>query len=178
LRAAYSPPNPPPAIATVHATALESTSARPAASDYGQDIVSGPRRIGCVALAVAAGCGSEPAPDPQPAPDRPSRLERFCDRELRALDRYAGPEERDGEPVPAVGMRRIARGLARVRPRLRRNLDETRRSRNLLRLLRRAEIAARSGQDRRLLLALEDAWLVADRIGVSECRVGSGGRPS
>lgn len=94
------------------------------------------------------------------------------------MDRYAGPPQYDGEPVPAEGMTRIARGLARVRPRLRESLGDAPLGGKLLRLLRRAEIAARAGDDRSLLRSLEAAWGLASRMGVPECHIGSAGRPN
>jgi hypothetical protein len=105
-------------------------------------------------------------------------LRRRCDRHFRPLDHYAGPAEYAGAPVSPSAMPRIAAALKRMRPKIAAVLDDQPRARTLLRLLRQAQRAAGHGRPNRMLSALERGWLVADRIGVPECHIGSQGRPS
>jgi hypothetical protein len=133
--------------------------------------------------ALVAGCATTSAVERESS-KAPLRAQ--CDRKLRTLDHYVGPKQYDGAPVSPEGMQRVARGLAWLRRALRQHRGDlprpgrlTRlRYRKLMRLLRRADIAARAGQDRRLVNSLEKAWLVAARMGVPECHITFPGRPS
>jgi hypothetical protein len=105
-------------------------------------------------------------------------LRQRCDTEFRSLDRYVGPAQLAGKRVARGGLRRIRAALERMRPTIAASLDDNARARNLLSLLRRAQRAARNGRSHRTVTALDRAWLVADRIGIPECHIGSQGRPS
>jgi hypothetical protein len=105
-------------------------------------------------------------------------LRQRCDRNFRSLDRYVGPAQYAGKPVAPRALPRIAAALKRMRPKIAAVLDDEPRAQELLGLLRRAQRAARHGRSNRMVSALNRAWLLADRIGVPECHIGSQGRPS
>lgn len=122
--------------------------------------------------------GSQPRAAAEPSPADLRDLRQRCDRNFRSLDRYVGPEQHDGTPVAARALPRIADALKRMRPKIAAVLDDGPRAERLLTLLRRAQRAARHGNADRMVSALDRAWLVADRIGVPECHIGSQGKPS
>jgi len=108
----------------------------------------------------------------------PSRLRKKCDIAFRPLDRYVGPGQFSGGAVARRALPRIARALARMRPRLKAGLAGRVRGKRLISLLGRAERTARRGQAKRMVKNLDQAWLVAGRLLIPECHIGSAGRPS
>jgi hypothetical protein len=173
-------------MTTFQDTDGEATGPRAEARSHTQGLMSSWYRVfvwGLTTGALLAGCTTS-TPIERGSSKSPLRAQ--CDRKLRPLDRYVGPKQQYGALVSPEGMKRVARGLAWLRPAIRERLDHLRRpkrltrlrSRLLMRLLWRAETAARAGQDRRLVHALEEAWLVAARLGIPECHITFPGRPS